>query len=181
MNSACKSLFAAARLALVVVLCVTAMAQGPAEMSSTTGVTRTDSASTPPTAGIPADPLPQLGGINPNADTWRVGISIYGWFPGVHGTVGVLGHDASVQTSFSDVFHVLKGIIPIAVEADRGRFVMPIDYLWIKLGDDKSLPLNDLGQTSVDVHLTQSILTPKVGYRALDGEHFKMDVLGGIR
>ena len=58
---------------------------------------------------------------------------------------------------------------------------MPIDYIWLKLGDDKGLPFTDLSQTSINIHLTESILTPKVGYRLLDGEHFKIDALGGIR
>ena len=52
----------------------------------------------------------------------------------MHGTVGALGHDAGIHVPFSDLFHYLKGIIPIAVEADKGRFVMPVDFLWMKLG-----------------------------------------------
>ena len=46
----------------------------------------------------------------------------------------MLGHDAGFNAPFSDVFHALKGIIPIAVEADKGRFVMPIDYLLDEAG-----------------------------------------------
>jgi len=38
--------------------------------------------------------------------------------------MGALGHNASVHASFSDVFHTLKGIIPIAVEADKGRLLL---------------------------------------------------------
>ncbi|HME32436.1 MAG TPA: hypothetical protein VKG65_06775 [Terriglobales bacterium] len=99
----------------------------------------------------------------------------------MHGTVGALGHDAGIHVPFSDVFHYLKGVIPIAVEADKGRLVIPVDYLWMKLGDDKGLPFEDLTQRSINIHLTQSILTPKIGYRLLDAEHFKIDALGGIR
>ena len=99
----------------------------------------------------------------------------------MHGSVGALGHNASVHESFSDVFHVLKGIIPIAVEADKGRFVMPIDFLWMKLGINNGIPENDFGQTSINTHLTESIFTPKLGYRLYDGEHLKVDALGGIR
>jgi hypothetical protein len=112
---------------------------------------------------------------------WRVGISIYGWFPGVHGTVGALGHNASIHVPFSDVFHTLRGIIPIAVEADKGRFLMPVDFLWMKLGVDNGIPENDFGQTSIDTNFTESILTPKVGFRLYDGEHLKFDALAGIR
>ena len=79
--------------------------------------------------------------------------------------------------SFAD----LKGIIPIAVEADKGRLVMPEDFLWMKLGVDNGIPLNDFSQTSIRTNLTQSILTGKIGYRLIDGEHLKFDALGGVR
>jgi len=89
-------------------------------------------------------------------------MSIYGWFPGIHGTTGVAGHNVGVHAPFSDLFHYLKGVIPIAVEADKGRFVMPIDFFWVKLGDDRGLPLNDLGQSSINLHVTESIFTPTI-------------------
>src|SRR5690242_17326319 len=83
-----------------------ALAQGPADLS----------AANPPAAAEPASPapLPDTASQAQASDGWRGAISIYGWFPGVHGTVGVLGHEAGFSSSFSDVFHTLKGIIPVA-------------------------------------------------------------------
>ena len=167
----------------------TANAQGPADVSASTPATAnaqgpadpSASAAATPAAALPANPVPQLGGINSTGSSWRVGVGIYGWFPAVHGTVGALGHEAGVNASFSDIFHTLKGIIPIAVEAEKGRFLVTGDFLWMKLGIDKALPFEDFDQTSINVHLTQSILTPKLGYRVYDGEHLKMDVMSGIR
>src|SRR5215469_18015877 len=140
----------------------------------------TSSSNPQPLPDAPA-PAPQASGWVPEGSGWRGAVSIYGWFAGVHGTAGVNGHDAGIHVPFSDLFHYLKGIVPIAVEVDKGRFVMPIDYLWIKLSDDKALPLTDIGQTSINAHFTESILTPKVGYGILDGEHLKIDALAGIR
>jgi hypothetical protein len=138
-----------------------------------------------------ADPLPpnldpqtsaaSSSSSSSSDDGWRAKITVYGWFPGVHGTVGVLGHDAGFSTPFSDLFHYLKGVIPIAVDVRKGHFVMPIDYLWMKLGDDKGIPFANPLYSSVNINLTQSIFTPKIGYRLYDGEHFKVDALGGIR
>jgi hypothetical protein len=179
MNSYCKTFFVVVAATLTLMLCILAVAQGPADLTVADPAASAPTAT--PAAAPPANPVPQLGGANAYGDSWRVGISIYGWFPGTHGTVGVLGHDASANASFSDIFNTLKGIIPIAVEADKGRFVMPVDYLWMKLGYDKQIPFNDLNQTSINVHLTESIFTPKLGYRVVDGEHLKVDVLGGIR
>src|SRR5208282_2821385 len=171
-----------AGLILSLLLCISTFAQGPAEVSTATPATTAEADALPPAAdGLPPAPQPQQPAAADPGDGWRVGISIYGWFPGLHGTVGALGHDASIHVPFSDVFHVLKGIIPIAVEADKGRFVMPVDFLWMKLGVDNAIPVNDLGQTSINTHFTQSILTPKVGYRLYDGKYLKFDALGGIR
>ena len=186
MNSYFKTLVMVVALTLTLMLCLPASAQGPADLATTTPVTTADAAAssapaaTPDPAPVP-NPTPQFGTSGAAGDGWRGGVAIYGWFSGVHGTVGALGHDAGIHVPFSDLFHYLKGIIPIAVEADKGRFVMPIDYIWLKLGDDKGLPFTDLGQTSVNIHLTESILTPKIGYRLLDAEHLKIDALGGIR
>ena len=174
MNSCHKVFFAvSAGIALSLLLSMSAVAQGPAELTAATPATTTDA--------LPPAPEPQTSAAASADDGWRGMISIYGWFPGVHGTVGVLGHNAGIRVPFSDLFHTLKGIIPIAVEADKGRFVMPVDFLWMKLGDDRGIPFNDLNQTSVNIHLTESILTPKIGYRLVDAEHFKIDALGGIR
>ena len=92
---------------------------------------------------LPAAPAPQYGSPFATGDNWRGTISIYGWFPTIHGTVGALGHDAGIHVPFSDVFHYLKGLIPIAVEADKGRFVLPIDFFWVKLADGTATPLTD--------------------------------------
>jgi len=141
-------------------------------------------------ATLPDAPLPlqdnmprvqQYSTGNNASDSWRVGISLYGWFAGLHGTVGVAGHNAGIHVPFSDLFHALIFEIPVAVEADKGRFVMPIDFLWLKLGVNNALPLNDFEQDSIDTKMTESIFTPKLGYRLVDADHFKFDVLGGLR
>jgi|HubBroStandDraft_6_1064221.scaffolds.fasta_scaffold98619_1 hypothetical protein len=185
MKPYCKNLFMVVAVTLTLMLCLPAVAQGPADLTvadpAAAAPAPTATPAPAPADPVPANPVPQLGGSNTYGDSWRVGISIYGWFPATHGTVGILGHDASANASFSDIFHTLKGIIPLAVEADKGRFVMPIDFLWMKLGYDKQIPFDDPNQASINVHLTQSIFTPKLGYRVVDGEHLKMDVVGGIR
>jgi hypothetical protein len=178
MNSYRKILLVIVAMVLMLSLSVLAHAQGPADISATTPATSADAF---PPAPLPPSPDPQQSATDSTADGWRGQIAIYGWFPGIHGTVGVLGHDAGIHVPFSDVFHTLKGIIPIAVELDKRRLVIPVDFFWVKLGDNRGIPFNELGQTSVNIHLTESILTPKIGYRLIDAEHFKFDALAGIR
>ena len=155
------------------------MAQGPTDLTVADPTAATPAA-TPVTPDAPSAAAPQQGPVG-TSDSWHGAISIYGWLPGVRGTVGALGHEAGIHVPFSDLFHYLKGVIPIAVELDKGRFVMPVDFLWMKLAEGKALPLTDLTQNYVNMHLTQSLLTPKFGYRIVDGEHLKIDALAGIR
>ena len=182
MNSCRQMRFAVLfTLLLFLLISTSASAQGPADPAVATPATTAD-ATAGPDAPAPAAPLPDAPSAAGSSDgSWRVKMSIYGWFPGIHGTVGALGHNVGVHESFSDVFHVLKGVIPIAVDFQKGRFVMPLDFFWVKLGDDKAIPLNDFGQTSVNLHITESIFTPKIGYRVLNADRFKIDALGGIR
>src|SRR5271169_4303674 len=183
MTSYCKNFFMVVAAPRPRILCIPAVAQGPADLTVADPATAVPAA-TPaaaPADPLPANPVPQYGSPFSSGDSWRGTISIYGWFPGVHGTVGVLGHDAGFSSPFSNLFHALKGIIPIAVEADKGRWVIPIDYLWIKLANGTSTPFTDVTSRYVNVHLTESIFTPMAGYRLLDGEHLKIDALSGIR
>jgi hypothetical protein len=194
MSSYRKVYFAVlAAIILSVLSGVAASAQGPADVSTATPAASGDAtpAASADPAGtadpaatadpLPAAPVPQASVDATSSPGWRFTVGIYGWFPGVHGTVGALGHEAGFSAPFSDVFHYLKGVIPIAVEADKGRFVMPIDFFWVKLANGKSTPFTDITANYVNVHLTESILTPKAGYRLYDGEHLKVDALAGIR
>jgi len=113
-------------------------------------------------------------------DGWHVGITPYIWFAGVHGTTGVLGHDASVHASFGDIFNYLNIGAMGAVEARYNRVVMPLDFMWMKLSDEKSLPLNIVAE-SIKAEMTETMLTPKIGYRVADGKKVKVDALFGIR
>ena len=68
-----------------------------------------------------------------------------------------------------------------AAEARKNRFLVPIDFFWIKVSDDKALPLNEQAVTSIKAKLTQTIFTPKVGYRIVDQEKLKVDGTIGLR
>jgi len=117
---------------------------------------------------------------SPSDDGWHVNVVPYLWFAGVHGTVGVAGREASVHASFRDVANYLNLGVMVAVEPRYNRVLFPVDYMWIKLSDDKALPIQ-ITAVSVKAKFKQSILTPKVGYRIFDQKAFKVDALFGIR
>ena len=136
-----------------------------------------DLSSNDQTGSIPAP----LRGAPADDTSWHLEITPYLWFASAHGTAGYLGRDASFHASFGDIFSKLNIGLMGAAEARKGRFVFPSDFMWIKLSDDTALPENELGVTSIKVKMTQSILTPKAGYRIVDLEKLKVDGTIGIR
>ena len=50
----------------------------------------------------------------------------------------------------------------------------------MKLSDDKALPFQE-GTTSAKAKITQTLLSPKIAYRLVDGEKIKVDGNFGIR
>jgi hypothetical protein len=130
-------------------------------------------------------PPPQGGG--PIARTsqdneWHISVSPYLWFPGVHGTVGALGRDASFKASPTDLLSNFKFGLMGAVEARRNRLLIPIDMMWIRLEDDKALPFPpSLTAVSATIKATEFILTPKIGIRLINEKKVTADFLAGIR
>jgi hypothetical protein len=128
-----------------------------------------------PDAGPPLPNVPTRSGQG-----WHFSVSPYVWLPGVHGTIGVLENDASVHASFSDIFSNFSFALMGAFDPRYNRFVMPLDFMWIKLSNDKALPF-DILATSAKVKVNLDVLTQKIGYRVLETERFKVDALAGVR
>ena len=115
----------------------------------------------------------------PTSD-WHFAVSPYLWFPGVHGTIGARGHEASVHASPGDLLsHFRFGLMGL-VDTRYKRIVMPVDMMWIRLGANNAVPLTDEA-LNVKVRGEEFILTPKIGYRLVDTEIVKIDALTGFR
>jgi len=131
-----------------------------------------------PGAPSAAPPLPESP--KPSDDGWHLGIAPYLWFAGVHGTVGALGHEASVDASFRDIFSYVNIGLMFALEPRYNRIVMPLDFMWMKLSDDKASPF-DVGPTSAKAEINQVMVAQKIGYRVIDSEKLIVDGLVGFR
>jgi hypothetical protein len=128
-----------------------------------------------PNAGS-ALPNPQ----QPSDQGWHASISPYLWLPGLHGTIGALGHGASVNASFSDIFSNFSFALMGTLDTRYNRIVMPLDFMWIRLTNDKAFPFDVLA-TSAKIKVNLDVLTQKFGYRVVDTEKFKLDALAGVR
>jgi len=126
-------------------------------------------------AQLPAAPAPQKAATDPN-DKWHFSFTPYLWFAGMHGTVGANGHEASVHADFGDIFSYLNIGLMAGAEARYKKFGAPVDFLWLKLSDDKSVPFErDLSSITIKATMNQTMLAPKVSYRFVDGEMVKVD------
>ena len=127
-----------------------------------------------------AGPSSAVPGPDPG---WHAGFTIYLWFPGVHGTSGVGGRNVDFRASAGDLLSNFRFGLMGALDAQRGRFVILGDLMWVRLRATRTttLPFPNLPQLSAEVKADQFILNPEVGYRFLDWEKLKMDALWGIR
>lgn len=112
---------------------------------------------------------------------WHLDASPYIWLPGVHGTVGAFGRDSSVHATPPDLISNFRFGLMGIVEARRSWLLLPLDLMWVRLGDSKAVPFPDLEATNADIKAGQFILSPKVGIRLLNREKIKVDGLTGIR
>jgi hypothetical protein len=135
-----------------------------------------------PTSGDPAgSPTPQASKSSAD-DAWHIDVSPYLWFPGVHGVAsGPNGNGLGFSASPGDLLSHFRFGLMGAVEARHKRFITSIDMMWIRLGDDNAVPFPALHETTANMHMTEFLLTPKVGFRVIDAEKIKIDATTGLR
>src|SRR6516162_3080699 len=101
---------------------------------------------------------------SPSDQGWHVDVIPYLWFAGVHGTAGVLGHEASVHADAADVLSNFNIGFMGVVEPRYNRVLFPADFMWVKLTDNNALPFDE-GATTAKAEFNQTIFTPGIGYR----------------
>ena len=122
----------------------------------------------------------QTDSPDPTDQGWHVDATPYLWFPGMHGTVGALGHESSVHVTARNVLSYFDFGLMGMVETRYNRIIIPVDFMWVRLKDSKGIPLTD-DVESVNTKINLDIFTPKVGYRFVDKTRFKTDALFGLR
>lgn len=160
-------------------------ADGTASVALTSPTLNAPSSAASTADSEPSAPTPGGGGPpqveNAPDDQWHLSVSPYLWFPGVHGTVGAFNRDAGFAASAGDLISHLRLGLMGSAEARYDKVLFPMDMMWIRLRDDKALPFPNLPATSANVTGNIFILTPKLGFRVINGEKFKADFLTGVR
>jgi hypothetical protein len=114
---------------------------------------------------------------------WHINLNFYLWLPGTHGILGANGYDVAYKASAGDLLSNFRFGLMAALAAQRGRFVMIDDMIWVRIEANKQvvLPVPNVPQLTGQAKAGQFILTPEFGYRVFDGEKLKIDAIGGFR
>lgn len=110
---------------------------------------------------------------------WHFYATGYIWFPGITGTVGIRGFDASVHVTAGDIFSNFKGGLLGAFIPTYNRFSVPTDYIWLRLQPSKTIPFAP--NYSVRATLNVSVVTPKVAYLVVNNPKIKVYGTAGPR
>ena len=116
-------------------------------------------------------------------DHWHFIVGLYGWFPGISGTVTVLDHPpVPIDVPFSKLWDNLKFILTGHFEGRHEKFGFGLDLFYVHEGLAVSGVVPELLDTSVD--LRQFIGEGFGFYRVAQGSGerpWTVDVLGGVR
>jgi hypothetical protein len=135
-----------------------------------------------PTAHAQVEPAETSSNVSFRADQWHVSVSPYLWLAGLDGNLNVLGHQAAVQQSFGDILGNLKFGIMGLTEVRRGRVALLTDLLFVRVGDQKAIPIPQLPSAlPVTMRSNTFTLTSEASYRVYARDRLSVDLLAGVR
>ena len=114
-------------------------------------------------------------------DQWHLSVSPYLWFPGVHGSLGTNDRSVGIHVSAIDLLSHFRFGLMGTVEARHNRILIPIDLIFVRLRDDKGIPLGSFGATTATVTANEFIFTPKIGVTVIKAKMLQVDALAGFR
>jgi hypothetical protein len=114
-------------------------------------------------------------------DRWEFGGSAYLWAAGVEGTDSA---GDEIDVSFSDVLEDLDGGLMGIIAANKGKWTLIADILYLSIHQETSSTANLIGipaKLDVDVKLKGFVSTVGVAYRVIDDDMTSIDLLVGAR
>ena len=125
--------------------------------------------------------LPAKAETESDQDGWKFGGAAYLWAAGVEGTTAT-GDD--IDVSFSDLLDDLDGGVMGILSAQKGRWTLFADILYLSIHQEASSTANFIGipvKLDVDVKLEGLVSTLSVAYRIIDDDRTNLDLLIGTR
>jgi opacity protein-like surface antigen len=112
------------------------------------------------------------------SDRWQYEITPYLLGAALDGTAGVKGLSVPVDASFSDILENLEGGLMGLFTAQKGRWTVMLEGVYMNLGAELSGPVAGVVSANVDTKLY--IGQGSVGYRLVD-DTTRLDLVGGLR
>jgi opacity protein-like surface antigen len=128
-----------------------------------------------------ATALPAKAETDSDQGGWKFGGAAYLWAAGVEGT-DTAGDE--IDVSFSDIVEDLDGGLMGIISAQKGRWTLLADIIYLSIHQETSSTANLIGTPSkidVDVKMKGFISTFGVGYRVIDDDGASLDLLAGAR
>ena len=110
---------------------------------------------------------------------WHFVSLSYLWLPGISGTVGAKGYISRVAVSPSDILQHFNIGLMGSFEPQYKRWSLPLDFVWVKLSDDKAFVR--LPGYSAKATVKEGIFTQKVNYLVLNGKVVQIRATAGVR
>ena len=145
---------------------------------------------TPPTdPPTPTQPGDTSGGEAPSAQStadekkWKFATIGYAWFAGAKGKTDVIGpvEPVDLDLSFGDVLKSFKFAFMGAAEARRDRFIILGDLTFIHLEGNEGIGIRDPDFVEAELDSRTAEITLLGGYRVVNKDSFKLDLLAGGR
>lgn len=114
------------------------------------------------------------------ADDWEYSAQIYGWLPGLGGSVATAHGDLDFSSSGSDLISNLDMAFMGTFEARNGKWGFVGDLIYADLGNSVPSPFGALF-ASADVKVKMTALSGYALYRAVENTNVTMDVGAGFR
>lgn len=111
---------------------------------------------------------------------WNYRASIYGWVPGLDADIGTPVGDVNTSPSGSDILDSLDFAFMGAFEAQKGKWTMLGDLLYVDLSSSKDTPLG-LAYSDAWTSVKTTALSAYGLYRAYESPDISVDVGAGVR
>lgn len=115
----------------------------------------------------------------PAASPWTFEASMYGWFTGLDGDIGIGGYDVGVNESFTDILPDLNMAAMLRFEARNAKWGVIVDGFYVDLGTSGDPPGNLYTRAGVD--LKQFMGELSVAYRVYECPSGFVDIYAGVR
>lgn len=129
-------------------------------------------------AGTVESPVIETPPVSP-ASGWEFQASLYGWFTGLDGDIGVNGFDVGFSESFLDVLPDLNMAAMLRFEARNGKWGAIVDGFYVDLGVSGKPPGPLYNSASMD--LKQFMGELSIAYRVYESPSGFVDVYAGAR